>query len=183
MSCWSSKGWGLPHRAFNVRPLGSQLGQKKKQWIFLFLLSLFSLSLSLSACFDSACTFRFCSSDFCLNLARISFLISKREAESEIMPVRKRERKEQDTVCLDLMWSDGPCVGCDASACRLSSSGVFFPPICAGRKWLFYSDSLFYEACKRFLICSLFFTIFPSHGRAADPSLQGDGSRSIRMHE
>lgn len=111
--------------------------------------------------------------------------LEKRKSESDIMQVRKRERKEQDIVWLGLMLSDGRCVASDASACCLSSSCVF--PPCAGRKWLFYSDPCFMRHANAFSSVHCFshnaITIFPSHGRAADCSLQGDGSRRFRMHE
>lgn len=52
-----------------------------------------------------------------------------RKTESDIMQVGKKGRKEQDVVWLDLMLSDGRCVGSNASACCLSSSCVFFPHV------------------------------------------------------
>lgn len=71
--------------------------------------------------------------------------------------------------CLDsdgLMPSDGRCISSDASACCLSSSCVVFLFLCCF--FVFSSSmrfeemvalwrSLFYEACKRFLVCSLLF--------------------------
>lgn len=145
---------------------------------------------SLPACFDSAYTITFSCSDFPLNLSRFSsFSRSElRKTESDIMRARGGGMKEQDVAWLDLMSSDGRCFGCDASACCLSSSSVFFFfSQCAGRKWLFYSDPCFMRHANAFSSVHCFshnaITIFPSHGSAADHSLQGDGSRSIRMHE
>lgn len=125
MSRWSIKGWGLPHRAFNVCPSGSQLGRKNREFSF-------SCSdFSLPACFDSANMLLFLLLWFSSWISQ-GFLFSfrKRKTESDIMQEGRRmiERKK-GIVWLDLMLSDGWCVGSNASACCLSSSCVFFPHV------------------------------------------------------
>lgn len=64
---------------------------------------------------------------------------------------------------------------------------VFFFPHVLGENGCSIAIPCFMRHAKAFSSVHCFshnaITIFPSHGRAADHSLQGDSSRSIRMHE